>query len=296
MKSYNIFDIDKEHDGLKLGRYLKEKLMLSRNGLIKIKKSDSLKVNGYHVHMDVIVRAGDRVEFELPDKNSSNILPEYMELDIVYEDEYMIIVNKASGVPTHPSGKHFRGTLANGIMYHLTGDGRDVTIRPVNRLDRNTSGLVIFAKSSHIQHLMTLESYKTNMVKEYLAVVQGIVTTDSGTVYAPIDREREHSVKRVVREGGSKAVTHYRVIERYRDYSLLALVLETGRTHQIRVHMAYMGHPLLGDDLYGGSQEKIKRHALHANSIRMLHPITHSKLDFTAELPEDMLELITECF
>ncbi|HWQ30412.1 MAG TPA: RluA family pseudouridine synthase [Negativicutes bacterium] len=295
MKSYNIFDIEQEYDGLKLGKYLKEKLLLSRNALIRIKKSDSLKVNGVHVHMDIILKAGDRVEFELPDTNSEYILPEEMELDIVYEDEYLVIINKAAGIPTHPSGKHFTGTLANGLMHHLAGEGRNITIRPINRLDRNTSGLVTFAKSSHIQHLMSLESYKPDITKEYLAVVQGIVTADTGIIDAPIERELPHSVKRVVREGGDRAVTHYRVLDRYSASCLLSLVLETGRTHQIRVHMSHIGHPLLGDELYGGSMDIIGRHALHAYSIKMLHPVTKTELSLKAELPQDMVELIRIC-
>lgn len=295
MKSYNIFIIEQENEGLKLGRYLKEKLLLSRNGLIRIKKSNSLKVNGIHVHMDTILGAGDRVEFELPDTNSEYILPEAMELDIVYEDEYLVVINKAAGIPTHPSGKHFTGTLANGLMQHLAGEGKNITIRPINRLDRNTSGLVTFAKSSHIQHLMSLESYKPDITKEYLAVVQGVVKADIGTVDAPIEREMLHSVKRVVRESGYRAVTHYRVLERYNSACLLSLILETGRTHQIRVHMSHIGHPLLGDELYGGSRDVIGRHALHAYSIRMLHPITKIELALKAELPQDMLELIKIC-
>jgi len=294
LKNYNIFNIEKECDGLKLGKYLREKLRMSRNGLTKVKKSCSLKVNGNYVHTDEILKAGDKVEFELPDQNSENILPECMELDIIYEDEYMVVLNKKSDIPTHPSGKYYTGTLANGLMYHLMEEGRPITIRPVNRLDKNTSGLVIFAKSSHIQHLMALEDYKPNFIKEYLAVAQGIVEADSGTIDAPIAIERAHSVKRTVREDGYRAITHYRVIERYEDYSLLGIILETGRTHQIRVHMAHLGHPLLGDELYGGSQEIISRQALHAYNIKMLHPIIHTNLNFTAELPEDMLQLIRE--
>ncbi len=292
MKSYNVYEIHKEHDGQKLGVYLREHLMMSRNGLIKVKKSGSLKVNGLEVHTNWILKAGDKVEFELLDRNSENILPEYMELDIIYEDEYMIVINKEAGIPTHPSKNYYMGTLANGLMYHLMEEGRDITIRPVNRLDRNTSGLVLFAKSSHLQHLMALENYKHNITKEYLAIAQGSVIADSGTVDAPIVQEKTQSIKRVVREDGQKAVTHYKVLERYEGYTLLSIILETGRTHQIRVHMAHIGHPLLGDDLYGGGQEKINRHALHAHNIKMLHPILHSKLNLTAELPKDMLLLI----
>lgn len=292
MKSCNIYEIEMEYDGMELGRYLREKLMMSRNGLIKVKKSGSLKVNGDYVHTDKILKAGDKIEFELPDRQSENILPEYMELDIIYEDEYMIVINKKAGIPTHPSRNHYMGTLANGLMYHLMEAGRDITIRPVNRLDRNTSGLILFAKSSHVQHLMSQEGCKDNIIKEYLAVAHGRVVADSGTIDAPIAREKIQSIKRVVREDGDRAITHFRVLERYEDCSLLSIILETGRTHQIRVHMAHLGHPLLGDDLYGGSQEKIERHALHVYNIKMLHPIIHSNLNFTAELPEDMLQLI----
>jgi 23S rRNA pseudouridine1911/1915/1917 synthase len=292
LKSYNSYVIDEENDGLKLGNYLREKLMMSRNGLIKVKKSGSLMVNGYNVHTNVLLKTGDKVEFELPDKNSENILPEYMPLDIVFEDDYMIVINKEAGIPTHPSGNYYMGTLANGLMYHLMEDGRNITVRPVYRLDKNTSGLVLFAKSSHIQHLISQYSYKGNITKEYIAIAQGRFEADSGTVDAPIARERLQSIKRVVREDGNRAVTHYKVLERYEDCSLLSIVLETGRTHQIRVHMAHLGHPLLGDELYGGIQEKIKRHALHAYSIKMLHPMENRILDFKAELPADMMDII----
>lgn len=292
LKSYNIFIVDKEHEGLKLGKYLRDKLMMSRNGLVKVKQSDSLKVNGCYVHTDKILKAGDKVEFNFPDQDSENILPEYMDLDIVYEDDYMIVVNKKSGILIHPARNHYMGTLANGIMYHLMEEGRNITIRPVNRLDRNTSGLVLFAKSSHVQHLISLDGFKDKIVKEYLAIAQGIVEPDSGTIDAPIAIERVNWIKRMVREDGNRSITHFQVIERYMDYTLLNIILETGRTHQIRVHMAHLGHPLLGDDLYGGSQEKIERQALHAHNIKMLHPITHSNLKLTAEIPEDMLKLI----
>jgi len=280
---------------MKLGRYLREKLLLSRNAVIRIKKSGTLTVNGLIAHTDRLLREGERVEFELTDENSTNMLPERMELDIEYEDEYLLVINKAAGMPTHPSGRHQTGTLANGLAFYLNSRGIELAVRPVNRLDRNTSGLVVFAKNSHVQHLLNLEAYKSRMIKEYLAVVHGRITGSTGTIDAPIAREKEHSVVRVVREDGSRAVTHYRVIESYRDSTLLALILETGRTHQIRVHMAYLGHPLLGDDLYGGSLERIKRQALHACSIKMLHPITNTDMEFSAELPQDIRELVIRC-
>ena len=296
MKRFNTYIIDKENDGIKLGVYLKSRLMMSRNGLIKVKKSGSLKVNGCKAHTDIIIKAGDKVEFELPDRNSENILPEFMPLDIIFEDDYLIVINKEAGIPTHPSRNHYMGTLANGLMCHWMEEDRDITIRPVNRLDKNTSGLVIFAKSSHIQHLMSIEDYRSKITKEYLAVVQGVVEADSGTVDAPIAREKLNSIRRVVREDGAEAVTHYSVIERHEDCSLLEIVPETGRTHQIRVHMSHLGYPLLGDELYGGSQERIKRHALHAHRISMLHPIENRMLEFSAQIPSDMKELIKKHF
>lgn len=296
MKSHNTYIVDKENDGIKLGVYLRNRLMMSRNGLVKVKKSGTLKVNGCKAHTDVIIKTGDKVEFEFPDRNSGNLLPEFIPLDIVFEDDYFIVINKEAGIPTHPSGCHYMGTLANGLMYHWMEKGKNITIRPVNRLDKNTSGLVIFAKSSHVQQLMSRQDFKSNSVKKYLAVVQGVFEADSGTIDAPIARERLHSMRRVVRNDGAEAVTHYKVIERYEDYSLLEIMPETGRTHQIRVHMAQLGHPLLGDELYGGSQEKIKRHALHAYRIEMLHPIENRMLDFSAELPSDMKKLIKKCF
>lgn len=295
MKTHNSFDIDKGSGGMELGRYLREKHLLSRNAVIRIKKSGTLTVNGSIAHTDRLLTEGDRVEFELNDENSLTMEPEELELDIVYEDEYMMVINKPAGMPTHPSGRHQTGTLANGLAFYLKSLGSQLTVRPVNRLDRNTSGLVVFAKNSHVQHLLNLEAYKGKLIKEYLAVVHGRVIDGTGTIDAPIAREKEHSVVRVVREDGARAVTHYSVLGCYHDTSLLSLILETGRTHQIRVHMAYMGHPLLGDDLYGGSVERIKRQALHACRIKMLHPITHKDMEFNAELPEDMLELIRVC-
>ena len=293
MKEQNIFYVDENWLRGKLGDYLRYKLMISKRGLIRIKKAGSIKVNGKIAYLNQELTTGDRIEFSFgEDPGSENILPEFMELDIVFEDDYLAVVNKKAGIPTHPSRNHYMGTLANGMVYHWMGEKDNITIRPVNRLDKDTSGLVVFAKSSHIQHLMSLETYKSNMKKEYVAIVHGIVEADSGTIDVPIARETQHSVKRVVREDGSKAVTHYRVLRKYSDYSLLSIILETGRTHQIRVHMTHIGHPLLGDELYGGSSEAIQRHALHAYRIVMRHPVSREIIKLTAQVPGDMVSLL----
>lgn len=293
MKEQNIFYVDENWLRGKLGDYLRYKLMISKRGLIRIKKAGSIKVNGKIAYLNQELTTGDRIEFSFgEDPGSENILPEFMELDIVFEDDYLAVVNKKAGIPTHPSRNHYMGTLANGMVYHWMGEKDNITIRPVNRLDKDTSGLVVFAKSSHIQHLMSLETYKSNMKKEYVAIVHGIVEADSGTIDVPIARETQHSVKRVVREDGSKAVTHYRVLRKYSDYSLLSIILETGRTHQIRVHMTHIGHPLLGDELYGGSSEAIQRHALHAYRIVMRHPVSREIIKLTAPVPGDMVSLL----
>lgn len=292
MKQHNIFYVDEDWTGSRVGDFLKKKLLMSRRGIIKIKKSGSVRVNGSAAHMNRVLAAGDKLEFNFEEAGSENILPECMELDIVYEDDYIAVVNKKAGIPTHPSRNHYMGTLANGMMYHWMGNEENIAIRPVNRLDKNTSGLVVFAKSSHIQHVMSLESYRAKMKKEYIALVHGILEKDSGTIDAPIARENKQSVKRVVRDDGDRAVTHYKVLKRYADFCLLLINLETGRTHQIRVHMAHIGHPLLGDDLYGGSLEKIKRHALHAHKISMEHLVSGDLLEFAAPVPSDMERLI----
>jgi 23S rRNA pseudouridine1911/1915/1917 synthase len=293
LKEQNIFYVDENWLRGKLGDYLRYKLMISKRGLIRIKKAGSIKVNGKIAYLNQELTTGDRIEFSFgEDPGSENILPEFMELDIVFEDDYLAVVNKKAGIPTHPSRNHYMGTLANGMVYHWMGEKDNITIRPVNRLDKDTSGLVVFAKSSHIQHLMSLETYKSNMKKEYVAIVHGIVEADSGTIDVPIARETQHSVKRVVREDGSKAVTHYRVLRKYSDYSLLSIILETGRTHQIRVHMTHIGHPLLGDELYGGSSEAIQRHALHAYRIVMRHPVSREIIKLTAPVPGDMVSLL----
>lgn len=292
MKEYNEFIAGREEDGMALRDFVKKKLMLSRRNTIKLKKNEGFRVNGNRAYLNLLLKEGDRIEILQAEEESENILPEQMELDIIYEDEYMIVINKPADMPVHPSRNHIMGTLANGLMHYLMGEGRSVRIRPVNRLDRNTTGLVVFAKSSHIQYMLSAKTYKEDFLKEYIALVEGVPEKDSGVIDLPIAREHPQTIRRVVRDDGERAVTHYKIIEKFGDCSLIGLQLETGRTHQIRVHMSSIGHPLLGDDLYGGSTEKISRQALHACRIHMRHPVSKELMVFEAPLPKDMAELL----
>jgi 23S rRNA pseudouridine1911/1915/1917 synthase len=183
--------------------------------------------------------------------------------------------------------------LANGLAYYWLNANKPIKVRPINRLDKDTSGLVMFAKSAHIQHLLSYYVGKEEFKKEYVAIVHGQMQEEEGTIDFPIAREAEHSMKRVVREGGDSAVTHFKTIAAFKEYSIVNITLETGRTHQIRVHMSHIRHPLLGDAMYGGSQELINRQALHAEKITMHHPITKQWHTFIAPVPEDIQKLLS---
>lgn len=288
MNGTERYTIDKELAGKTLRDFFRGKLKMSQRNLVSLKKAESIAVNGERAYMDLVLKEGDRVEVGKIEEDSENIMPEYMALDIVYEDRHLIVINKEPGIPTHPTRKYYMGTLANGLLYYLMHDGKSSKIRPVNRLDKDTSGLIIFAKSAHAQHLMSLPESRDQIEKEYLAIVEGQIANDRGTIDEPIEREQPKRMKRVVREDGDKAVTHYQVLERYPEYTVLKILLETGRTHQIRVHMAHIGYPLVGDSLYGHESEKINRHALHAYRLTFIHPFTHENLSLMAPIPEDI--------
>ncbi len=294
MQDNGSYLIDKEMAGKKLRDFLRDNLRLSHRNLVAYKKAESITVNGEKAFVDMTLREGDVVRLRELEEDSEGILPEEMPLDIVFEDSHLIVINKRPGVPVHPTRKHFMGTLANGLMYYLMDRGKSARIRPVNRLDKDTSGLVIFAKSAHVQHLMSLEEARVHMEKVYLAVVEGQVEKMQGTIDAPIAREQPQRMKRVVRDGGDRAVTHYHVLERSAAYTVLEILIETGRTHQIRVHLAHIGHPLMGDFLYGQESEKINRHALHAYRLSFIHPFTGAHISLMAPIPEDIKGFIKD--
>lgn len=225
-------------------------------------------------------------------EDNSNIIPIKMNLDIIYEDEWMIVVNKPSGVPIHPSRLHYEDSLSNGVKYYFDSIDLNKKIRPVNRLDLDTSGIVIFAKSEYIQEQFSIQMSKDIFKKEYLCIVEGYLNEKSGIINFPISRKEGSIIERTVNTSGKPSITHFNVLKEFDNYSLVNCKLQTGRTHQIRVHMKHFGHPILGDTLYGKKSNLIDRQALHSYKIECVHPVTKEKLIFIAKLPDDMEYLL----
>ena len=235
------------------------------------------------------VTIGDSLIVDLSyNEDNSNIVPKEIPLDIVYEDDWLLVVNKPSGIAIHPSILHFDNSLSNGIRYYFDKIGLKKKIRPVNRLDIDTSGLVIFAKCEYIQECLSLEMQQGIFKKEYLCLVSGNFNKKTGTIDLPISRKVGSIIERCIDKNGKKAITHYEVLKEFKKYSLVHCILETGRTHQIRLHMATAHHPILGDTLYGTSSPLISRQALHSYKIKFIHPITKKELELTINLPEDI--------
>lgn len=281
------FTVTSEYDGVKAGRYLRVFCKLSARSLSVLKRTEGgITSNGKLLRSIDTVNTGDIIEINLPSEKSQ-ILPVYGELDIMYEDAFLLIVNKPASMPVHPVKRHQMDTLANIISYRYVGNKSDFVFRAVNRLDADTSGLVIIAKDRHTASLMQ----QTEVEKHYTALCHGCVS-EKGTVDEPICLLPDSKIVRTVSPGGQRAITHYNKIGEINGGSIVDLVLETGRTHQIRCHMSYIGHPLFGDDLYGGSREFICRQALHCKSLNFTHPFSGVKIFVEAPLPSDMASLI----
>jgi 23S rRNA pseudouridine1911/1915/1917 synthase len=217
-------------------------------------------------------------------------------LDILFEDQYLLVVNKPAGMSTIPSREHPTGSLANALVGYYEEIGLSATSHIVTRLDRDTSGIVLIAKHRHVHHLLSKQQKNGNVKRTYEALAEGNIALEKGTIEKPIGRKLDSIIEREVRSDGKYACTHYCVLKRYKEFTHVELQLKTGRTHQIRVHMSFIGHPLLGDDLYGGTLSLIARQALHCKIIQFPHPFTGQNMIFTADLPLDMSELIKADF
>lgn len=242
------------------------------------------------------LRSGDKISFLIDfEEDNSNIVPTKMNLQIIYEDDAYIVINKPSNLPVHPSMLHYENSLSNGLKYYFEQICLKKKIRPVNRLDKDTSGIVVFAKNEYVQECLVRQMKNKTFQKEYLAICDGVFEEKirSGTINFPIARKENSIIERCVNKSGDTAITHYNVLKNNFNYSLVYCSLETGRTHQIRVHLSYIGHPIVGDTLYGKVSNKINRQALHAYRISFIHPIKKEKVTYISQLPEDMQNLIS---
>lgn len=273
--------------------------------LVHLKKDpESVWVNGKSVFQNHELQDGDQLEIRVNEKEgSAQILPVELPIDIVYEDEDLMVINKAAGMPIHPSLHNYDNTLGNALAWYFKQQEKPFVYRCINRLDRDTSGLTIVAKNmvsgailSQMVAAKSMDGLEAEGIhREYLAIVKGDVVPPQGVITAPIARKESSCLERMVDfEQGERAITHYRVMEKANGHSLIALELETGRTHQIRVHMQYLGFPLIGDYLYNPDMEHIGRQALHAHKLSFPHPITKEKLEFCVPMPEDMRKVMEE--
>lgn len=282
-----FFTVPAECGGMTAKWFLKGRCGLSTRMITRLKREkDGILMDGKILRTVDQVRAGAEIVISLPGEEFSFIEPVEGVLDIVYEDNCLLAVNKPPEMPVHPVKQHQTDTLANIVTWYAAQKGESYVFRTHNRLDRNTSGLVLMAKDKYSVNLLKNQVHKT-----YLALVHGSLSGE-GVIDAPIGLRDGSKIVRCVREDGSPSVTHYRSLFHSTEYSLLSLWLETGRTHQIRCHMSSLGHPLLGDDLYGGSTERIRRQALHCAEMAFSHPVTGERLLLKAPVPEDLERLI----
>lgn len=284
-----VFTVDKQLDGISVQNFLRRHCNVSSRLLAKLKRTENgIILNGRLLRSIDILHVGDRVELNFP-SDVNNIVPVDLPVEIVYEDNDIIIFNKPPFMLVHPVHEHRFDTLANAAAFHSQSKGESYAFRAVNRLDKDTSGLVLTAKTGYAHTFLA-----KNTQKVYMALCEG-KTEKNGTIDAPIRLKSGHTIQRETGEGGLRAVTHYKALKYKYDHTLLEIKLETGRTHQIRTHFASIGHPLAGDDMYGGSLEYFSRQCLHCANIELIHPITREKLIFFKE-PEDWLSVIGEKF
>ena len=271
---------------------LKNEFMISNRLLVKLKKESRIFVNNKNQYVDYKLSIGDLVKVDMDfEEESDNIVPNSkININIVYEDDYLIILNKDSNTPIHPSHNHYTDSLSNGLKAYYVRNDIKKKIRPVTRLDKDTSGLVVFAKSEYIQECLIKQMKDNSFKKKYIAILTGKLDKEFGIIEANIARKNDSIIEREVSTLGDYAKSEYKVIkyDEKNNITYVEFTLHTGRTHQIRVHSRFIGHPILGDSLYGQKSNLISRQALHAYSISFIHPITHKKLEFKLDLPKDM--------
>lgn len=285
--------VREEEEGKMVRQVLRNRFRFSRRMFRRLKEAKAVEVNGEKVFLTSRVYKGDWIQIRLPHDTGEGMVPQPIPVDVLYEDEDLIVLDKQPGVVVHPTKNHPDQTLANGLAHYWRERGEFHLIRPVTRLDKDTSGLIVFAKHAHAHAVLSGQMKKKRYHREYLAVVYGMLEQNEGVIRAPIARSSENSNLRVVSTQGVEAITRYRVVERLKGATLVRVGLETGRTHQIRVHMADLGHPLIGDTMYGGVP-LLERQALHALYLQLIHPRDGSIRSWESPLPSDIHQLLTK--
>ena len=296
----HFFQVEEAYHGQRLDKFLTDKIPdLSRSFLQEIIKSGQVKVDGQNIKPNYRLKTGQEVDVSIPPPRRISLEPENIELNIIYQDDDIAVINKPQGMVVHPAPGNYSGTLVNALLYHCDQlSGINGKIRPgiVHRIDKDTSGLLVIAKNDRAHHHLARQIAERSIKRVYWAVVENNIVEDEGTIDAPIKRHPVHRKKMAVipGPGSRKAVTHFRVLERFGEYTLVEARLETGRTHQIRVHMSYIQHPIVGDTVYGSKKQKFDLigQALHAKMLGLVHPTSGEYMEFNAPLPSYFDELL----
>ena len=291
-----------EENNKTIKQILKERLFISDRLLTFLKKNSLILYNNDKItNLNILARLNSTVTVDLNfEEDNNNIVPIKMDLKIIYEDEALLIIDKPAGIPVHPSIIHFEDSLSNGVKYYFDTINLHKKIRPVNRLDRNTSGIVIFAKNEYIHDMLSKQMQNKQFKKEYIAICEGIFDKKQDTINAPIARKIDSIIERCVSPNGDVAITHYSVLKEFcknnEAFSEVLVNLETGRTHQIRVHLSHIGYPIIGDEVYsnGKNEWNVSGQCLHAWKLEFIHPITGKKISLEAEIPEYLKNIIKE--
>ena len=287
-----------DEENIRIDKYLASKIDFSRETITKMLAEEYILVNGKSIKASYKVKVGDVILIKDGFVKETTLEATKMDIDIVYEDEYLMVINKDSGVVVHPGAGNNNNTLVNGLLYYNKTLSKGEEFRPgvVHRLDKDTSGLMIIAKDDKAHELLADDFKNKRIHREYIALLDGVFPQEKAVIDAPIGRSKQYFDKMEVCKDGKKAITNLEVIKKYKDYTLVRLVLETGRTHQIRVHLSEIGYPVIGDEVYsnGKNQWNIKGQCLHAKSLKFKHPVTKKEMFIEAELPKYFKDIIEQ--